>query len=160
MPNHALNFPWLVATPNLCSLAHTHVFPYTHTHNTLYSYAKDSPNEGRDRIILYLPALWKGMDDREEIFWCWQLSLCVYALYILLLSICAYVLNTLLLLLCVYSFHYVFNALTMWLCGWKWLVRILQWEMTHNDPLFKSFHYVFIAFIIWFICSFLSCHLH
>ena len=39
-------------------------------------------------------------------------------------------------------------------------MRILQWEMTHNDPLFKSFHYEFIAFTIWIIYFFLLCHLH
>ena len=31
MSNHTLNFPWLVATPNLCSLAHIHMFPHTQT---------------------------------------------------------------------------------------------------------------------------------
>jgi hypothetical protein len=36
----------------------------------------------------------------------------------LMLSLCVYALNTLLLLLRVYSFHYVFNAFTMWLCEW------------------------------------------
>ena len=58
MPNHILNFPWLVATPNLCSNAHTHVFPHTHTHThtTHISKLKEIerththlPNGGRDQ---------------------------------------------------------------------------------------------------------------
>ena len=108
------------------------------------------------------------------------LSLCVYSFHLLLL-LCVYSFR-LLLSLCVYSFHlqafimcklsftsfqYVYSfhylpfpimsfTLTMWLCEWEWLVMILKWEITHNDPLFKSFHYVFIAFTMWFIDSFLS----
>jgi hypothetical protein len=46
-----------VATPNLCSLAHTHVFPHTHTH-TLYTLrTKDSPNEVgiKEKIVIIFP---------------------------------------------------------------------------------------------------------
>ena len=35
----------------------------------------------------------------------------------------------------------------MWLCEWEWYMRILQWEMTHNDLLFKALNYAFIALL-------------
>jgi hypothetical protein len=31
VPNHTLNFPWLVVTPNLCTHAHTYTCSHTHT---------------------------------------------------------------------------------------------------------------------------------
>ena len=59
MPNHTLNFPWLVATPKMCSHAHTHtrVPTQTHTHNSYLETKKEiersldtpSPNGGRDQ---------------------------------------------------------------------------------------------------------------
>ena len=67
--------------------------------------------------------------------------------------------------LCVYSFHYVVVCFLlchlhfiMWLCEWGWYVRILQWEMTHNDPLFKALTMLLLLYYVDYML-FLLCHL-
>ena len=57
MPNHTLNFPWLVATPNLCSLAHAHAFPHTHHTHSLprneRDFAKWGSGLGKRKLVFF-----------------------------------------------------------------------------------------------------------
>ena len=60
MPNHTLNFPWLVANPKLCSHAHVHVFLHTHTQLL-------SQNKERDRDHIHTRQIGVGIKEKRTL---------------------------------------------------------------------------------------------
>ena len=63
MPNHILNFPWLVTTPNLCSYAHTHTCSPTHTH-IHNSYLETQ----RDKDLTHIRQMGVGIKEKEKTY--------------------------------------------------------------------------------------------
>jgi hypothetical protein len=57
-----------VVTPNLCSLAHTHVFLHTHTHNTYTVMQKTRQMGVEIGSFSIFPFPEKGYDEKMEIF--------------------------------------------------------------------------------------------